>query len=286
MGSDSNTTEQNAPVDICVSHIAEEKDLAVGIKMVLDELLVSPARVFVSSDPLSVLGGVRYEETLRDALDSARLLIMLCSPESLKHPWIYFEFGVAWNRMIPVLPICHSGISEAELIQALSSYQARRLDDEGFVQGLAVAIHQHLGIGSRANADYAMLHSMLLDAVPPQAEFLWLLAPGPQKIQVIKEIRRLTMFGLKDSKDLVDAAPRHIPLRSDGSSEKTLRDREMSEAAAALQAVGASVELRPMPGPEEPKRGSGIEGGRKSSDVGCLVVLVAVALLGYLILSR
>jgi large subunit ribosomal protein L7/L12 len=59
---------------------------------------------------------------------------------------------------------------------------------------------------------------------------------GEKKIQVIKEVRALTSLGLKEAKDLVDAAPSNI-LES--------VDREAADKAKeALEAAGASVELK------------------------------------------
>jgi len=59
---------------------------------------------------------------------------------------------------------------------------------------------------------------------------------GEKKINVIKEIRALTSLGLKEAKDLVEAAP------------KTVKEGVMKEEAdkikKQLEAVGAKVELK------------------------------------------
>lgn len=74
-------------------------------------------------------------------------------------------------------------------------------------------------------------------AAAEQDEFdVVLEAAGDKKIQVIKEIRGLTDLGLKEAKDLVEAAPKAV-------LEKV--DKEKAEAAkAALEAVGATVSLK------------------------------------------
>lgn len=59
---------------------------------------------------------------------------------------------------------------------------------------------------------------------------------GEKKIQVIKEIRTLTTLGLKEAKDLVDAAPK--PIKEDVPKE------EAEEMKKKLEAVGATVELK------------------------------------------
>lgn len=58
---------------------------------------------------------------------------------------------------------------------------------------------------------------------------------GDKKIQVIKEIRALTTLGLKEAKDLVEAAPK--PVKEGVSKE------EAEEAKQKLEAVGATVEV-------------------------------------------
>jgi large subunit ribosomal protein L7/L12 len=60
--------------------------------------------------------------------------------------------------------------------------------------------------------------------------------PGDKKIQVIKEVRALTSLGLKEAKDLVDAAPKAV-------LEKVTKDAA-EKAKAALEGAGASVTLK------------------------------------------
>ncbi len=59
---------------------------------------------------------------------------------------------------------------------------------------------------------------------------------GPQKVQVIKEIRGFTTLGLKEAKDLVESAPKTL---KEGISKK-----EAEEIKKKLEAVGAKVELK------------------------------------------
>ncbi len=59
---------------------------------------------------------------------------------------------------------------------------------------------------------------------------------GDQKIQVIKEIRAVTTLGLKEAKDLVEAAPKTV---KEGISKE-----EAEKIKAQLEAVGAKIELK------------------------------------------
>ena len=63
-----------------------------------------------------------------------------------------------------------------------------------------------------------------------------LTSAGDKKIQVIKEVRALTSRGLKEAKDLVEAAPKPV-------LEKANKD-DAEKARAALEAAGATVEVK------------------------------------------
>ncbi len=61
-------------------------------------------------------------------------------------------------------------------------------------------------------------------------------AYGDKKINVIKEVRAITTLGLKEAKDLVEAAPKAV---KEGCSKS-----EAEEIKAKLESAGATVELK------------------------------------------
>jgi len=61
-------------------------------------------------------------------------------------------------------------------------------------------------------------------------------AAGEKKINVIKEVRALTSLGLKEAKDLVEAAPKPILEGVDKAAAEKAKD--------ALEAVGATVTVK------------------------------------------
>jgi large subunit ribosomal protein L7/L12 len=70
-----------------------------------------------------------------------------------------------------------------------------------------------------------------------QTEFSAVLTEvGPNKIPVIKVVRELTQLGLKEAKDLVDAAPKPV-------KEGIARD-EAEKIKTALEEQGAKVEIK------------------------------------------
>jgi large subunit ribosomal protein L7/L12 len=73
--------------------------------------------------------------------------------------------------------------------------------------------------------------------VEEQTEFTVVLsAIGDKKIEVIKEVRAITALGLKEAKDLVEAAPKPV--------KEGVGKEEAEKIKAALEKVGAKVELK------------------------------------------
>jgi large subunit ribosomal protein L7/L12 len=70
-----------------------------------------------------------------------------------------------------------------------------------------------------------------------KSEFtVFLTAFGDKKINVIKEVRAITGLGLKEAKDLVEAAPKEV--------KAGVAKKEADEMKAKLEAAGAKVELK------------------------------------------
>jgi large subunit ribosomal protein L7/L12 len=73
--------------------------------------------------------------------------------------------------------------------------------------------------------------------VEEQSEFdVILTAAGANKIQVIKAVRELTSLGLKEAKDLVEAAPKPV--------KEAVSKEEAEAAKAKLAEAGASVDIK------------------------------------------
>jgi large subunit ribosomal protein L7/L12 len=70
-----------------------------------------------------------------------------------------------------------------------------------------------------------------------KSEFTVFLASfGEKKINVIKEVRAITGLGLKEAKDLVEAAPKEV--------KAGVAKKDAEEMKAKLEAAGAKVELK------------------------------------------
>ena len=70
-----------------------------------------------------------------------------------------------------------------------------------------------------------------------KSEFtVFLAAAGDKKINVIKEVRSITGLGLKEAKDLVEAAPKEV--------KTDVAKKDAEEMKKKLEAAGAKVELK------------------------------------------
>lgn len=110
------------------------------------------------------------------------------------------------------------------------------------LRDLNKAIEEEFGVTAAAPVAMAMAPAANGDggAAPAAAEQdsydIILSDFGANKINVIKVVRELTSLGLKEAKDLVEAAPK--PVREGAPKE------EAEEAKAKLEEAGATVELK------------------------------------------
>lgn len=114
------------------------------------------------------------------------------------------------------------GISVLELSQLVKALEDRL--------GVSAAAPMAVAAAPGAGAGEA-------EAKEEQTEFTVVLADaGGQKIQVIKEIRGLTQLGLKEAKDLVEAAPKPV--------KEGITKEEAEEIKKKLEGAGAKVEIK------------------------------------------
>lgn len=104
---------------------------------------------------------------------------------------------------------------------------------------LVKALEDRLGVSAAAPVAVAAAPAAAAAAPAEEekTEFNVILAEiGANKVNVIKEVRAITGLGLKDAKDLVEAAPK--PVKEGVSKEDAAKIKEQLEAA------GAKVEIK------------------------------------------
>jgi large subunit ribosomal protein L7/L12 len=102
---------------------------------------------------------------------------------------------------------------------------------------LAKMLEEKWGVSAAAAVAVAAAPGAGAAPVEEKTEFdVMLMAAGEKKIEVIKEVRALTGLGLKEAKDLVEAAPKAV-------KEGVTKD-EAEKVKAQLEKAGAKVELK------------------------------------------
>ena len=102
---------------------------------------------------------------------------------------------------------------------------------------LAKMLEEKWGVSAAAAVAVAGPAAAAAARVEAQTEFtVMLMAAGDKKIEVIKEVRALTGLGLKEAKDLVEAAPKAV--------KEGVNKEEADKVKAQLEKAGAKVELK------------------------------------------
>ena len=122
-----------------------------------------------------------------------------------------------------------------ELIKSIESMSVLELSS------LVKALEEKFGVSANmpmmAASSAGLAAGGAVAAVEEKTSFAVVLTnAGANKIAVIKEVRTMTSLGLKEAKDLVDAAPK--PVKEGVSKE------EAQDLKKRLEAAGATVELK------------------------------------------
>lgn len=138
---------------VFISHISEEKELAIILKNEIEIAFLGLIEVFVSSDDGCIFGGERWLNKVTNALEKCIVELVLCSEKSINRPWINFESGAGWIRKIPVIPICHSNMKIEDLPVPLNELEAFSCLDKRMLQKVFDVIAREYGMNApRANS--------------------------------------------------------------------------------------------------------------------------------------
>ena len=105
---------------------------------------------------------------------------------------------------------------------------SKMLEEKWGVSAAAPVAVAALGAGTAAPAAEAAAEKSEFDVI--------LAAIGEKKINVIKEVRAITSLGLKEAKDLVEAAPKPI--------KEGVNKEEAAKIKKQLEDAGATVEIK------------------------------------------
>ena len=122
-------------------------------------------------------------------------------------------------------------LTAQELIDAIKELTVLELND------LVKACEEEFGVSAAAGVVVAAAAGDAGAAAEEKTEFdVELTEVGPNKVKVIKVVREATGLGLKEAKDLVDAAPKMV--------KEAASKEEAEEIKTKLEAEGAKVTVK------------------------------------------
>ncbi|HBG49599.1 MAG TPA: 50S ribosomal protein L7/L12 [Cyanobacteria bacterium UBA9971] len=102
---------------------------------------------------------------------------------------------------------------------------------------LVKLMEDKFGVSAAAPVAAVAVAAAPVEAAEEVTEFNVILeSAGANKINVLKEVRAITGLGLKEAKDLVDAAPKPV--------KEGIKKEEAAEIKAKLEAAGATVSVK------------------------------------------
>ena len=123
---------------VFISHITMEKEIAISLQELIENAYGGLVDVFVASDRKSIELGSLWLDRITNALRKSCVELIITSPESVKRPWVNFEAGAGYIREIPVIPICHSGMTFGKLPAPWNALQSVEATD---VEGLQIVLN-------------------------------------------------------------------------------------------------------------------------------------------------
>lgn len=146
---------------VFASHAAADNVVAAQFREHLIDDFLGMCDVFVSSNLDSINAGQEWHQAIKSNLLAADIVVGLLSPLAVTRGWVYAEFGAGWIREIPTIPLCHSGLTPAQLPAPLNSFQGLMLTDAVHLQHLYGLISQAVGCNA-PQIDFALRASAYL----------------------------------------------------------------------------------------------------------------------------
>jgi len=119
---------RDMPYRIFISHITENESIAQKLKDFLISIFGDKIAVFVAGDPDSISFSHDWFERIKKGIRECDLMMLLCTPESVKRPWINFEAGAAVILEKQIGPVCFAGLTAGGLPAPLTYIRSQAMD--------------------------------------------------------------------------------------------------------------------------------------------------------------
>jgi hypothetical protein len=242
-------------LQILISHISDEALIALLLKDFIESTFLGQAEVLLSSNSGDSGVGDKWLVGLDGALTGADLLLVLCSPKSIRQPWIHFEFGCAWTKSLAISCLCHSGLNKIGLPSHLRTFEVLEVDDDNFMEQLFEDLKKRFGIRRLPRLSYDTMKAELRATLVSLVH-----GDGPISID---DLEREPVFEGQEV-EAAEAAPfiaRELEEKIDARIEEKIREKSETSTSEPPKPEPPKPEPPkpepPKPEPEKPRSSPG-----------------------------
>lgn len=152
---------------VFLSHISEEASEARALGKQLESALPG-LKVFVSATDIHL--GHSWLMEVHKALERSQATLALCSPNSVRRPWVNFEMGCGWAKGIPVIPVCYKGMRPSQLPDPLGTFHTLELKDARSCAVLVEELAMTVGCQPARDFDYAGMLKSIESGLPTRTD--------------------------------------------------------------------------------------------------------------------
>lgn len=151
---------------IFISHASTDTPVANTLKQEIEVVFgEDKVEVFVSSLSGSIKPGTDWLKEIQEKLNAATVVVVLITPISINRPWIWFEIGASWLKMIEkkrkIYPLCAPEIELGSLPEPLSRLQASSLGKTEDIKQFFISLRDLFGFGDMKDLKTARIKSNL-----------------------------------------------------------------------------------------------------------------------------
>ena len=190
---------------IFISHSSDDVEVAILLIDLLQRSLNlrSPDIRCSSVDGFRLPGGVSTDQSLRDEVHEAEMVIGLITPNSLKSAYVSFELGARWGADKPMIPLLASGATPEHLGGPLAGINALDCGNESQVHQLVEDAARHLNVERDQTSSYVAAVRSLIHISSESAVAVEQQSTIAETPLLSEEAKRLLIEAVKDKSGLI-----------------------------------------------------------------------------------
>ncbi len=130
---------------IFFSHSSKDKDALVKLKEMFCKKTGNTIDVFLCSDGQSIPLGRNWVHKVQEAMESAKIMVIFVTPNSIISNWLYFETGFAYSKGIRVVPVGFLGVDLGKMSPPLSLLQGFNISNKDGLDNLIALSNSEFG---------------------------------------------------------------------------------------------------------------------------------------------